>query len=288
MKKNIFRLTLVILSVCFFAGFAYANTTSYICSRLTIGDTYTYVNDEDEFIDVAPYIKDGRTLIPLRFMEKALNAEVSWDAENRMVTVKTYDREVRVFIGRESAQLIQNSLPSEVKLDVPPEIKSGRTFVPLRFISESLGAAVQYEADTKSIAIIYPYKDKWQTYAGNGLTLSYPSEWTVITQDESGIIFNTPNDTSVELKSQTKAMETLVQEKMEPFDDIYWELYTKESLGFVEGTRIYGANDLEGWLYEIYVMKIDNEVYTWEKSGWSIEDEKMFRYIITSMFNYSS
>jgi hypothetical protein len=44
----------------------------------------------------------------------------------------------------------------KVVLDVPPEIKNGRTFVPIRFVSENLGAQVEWEASTQTITIKYP------------------------------------------------------------------------------------------------------------------------------------
>jgi hypothetical protein len=43
----------------------------------------------------------------------------------------------------------------KVMLDAPPEIRSGRTFVPIRFISEAFGAIVEWDAATRTVTVIY-------------------------------------------------------------------------------------------------------------------------------------
>jgi hypothetical protein len=42
-------------------------------------------------------------------------------------------------------------------IDAPPVVKNGRTFVPIRFISEILGAKVEYEASTRTVTIVRDY-----------------------------------------------------------------------------------------------------------------------------------
>lgn len=102
--------------------------------------------------DPAPYIKDGRTLIPFRRIFEALGMDVSWDAALRMVVAKGKDIEMMIFIG-ENFALVNGE---ERELDVAAEITADRTFVPLRFVSENCGADVAWDDSTKSVYITMP------------------------------------------------------------------------------------------------------------------------------------
>ena len=102
--------------------------------------------------DPGPYIKEGRTLIPFRRIFEALDMEVLWDAQERMVTAIGNDIEMKLYIGKTNAYVNGE----EKTLDVPAEITDGRTFVPLRFVSENCGAKVDWEDSTKSVYITLP------------------------------------------------------------------------------------------------------------------------------------
>lgn len=99
--------------------------------------------------DVPPAILDGRTLVPLKGIFKALGATVQWNAETRTVT------------GRKGSDLIVMPVDSRyptvngsvVELDVPATIVNGRTLVPTRFIAESLGAEVGWNPETRTVII---------------------------------------------------------------------------------------------------------------------------------------
>lgn len=102
--------------------------------------------------DPAPYIKEGRTLIPFRRIFEALGMDVSWDPTLRMVTANGNDIEMTLYIGKKIA-LVNGE---EKELDVAAEITDGRTFVPLRFVSENCGADVAWDDSTKSVYITMP------------------------------------------------------------------------------------------------------------------------------------
>jgi len=101
--------------------------------------------------DPEPYIKDGRTLVPFRKIFEALGMEISWNAAQRSVDANNESVDMTLYIGINYAYVNKFRKP----LDVPPEITDGRTFVPLRFVSESYGAEVIWEPDTRSIYINY-------------------------------------------------------------------------------------------------------------------------------------
>lgn len=120
--------------------------------RLTIGATAVSVNGEQQTLDAQPYIQTAtnRTMVPVRFVSKMLGAEVVWDAQTRQVKIRDGAQTTRLTIG--SKTVIIDGTTSTI--DSVPEIQPpGRTFVPLRFISETLGAQVHYDQITKQITI---------------------------------------------------------------------------------------------------------------------------------------
>ncbi|KNY30165.1 stalk domain-containing protein [Pseudobacteroides cellulosolvens] len=107
------------------------------------------INNNQLKIDVDPYVENGRTLVPMRAVFESLGATVSWDGESRTVTGIKGSTTVVLKID-----VVQAYVNSEVKvLDVPAQIKDGRTFVPIRFISESLGAKVNWDGANRTISI---------------------------------------------------------------------------------------------------------------------------------------
>ncbi|WP_422879851.1 copper amine oxidase N-terminal domain-containing protein [Neomoorella humiferrea] len=86
-------------------------------------------------------VEQGRTLVPLRAIFEALGADVNWDAATQTVTGTKGATIVKLTIGSTIAYVSGQAVP----LDVPGKILNGRTLVPLRFISESLGAEVVYD-----------------------------------------------------------------------------------------------------------------------------------------------
>lgn len=121
--------------------------------RLTIGDATivkdTLVGEIPVKSDVAPVIKEGRTFVPLRGVLEMLDAFVYWDADKRTAIVKNDDVKIELPIGR-----IGVSVNGEIAIiDAPSFIENGRTMVPLRFISETLGYKVDWNGDKREITI---------------------------------------------------------------------------------------------------------------------------------------
>ena len=86
--------------------------------------------------DVPPTIISGRTLVPLRAIFEALEAEVGWDGETRTVTAQKGESNMELKIGETTYKVNDE----EKTLDVPAQIKNNRTLVPVRAISEALDA----------------------------------------------------------------------------------------------------------------------------------------------------
>ncbi len=99
--------------------------------------------------DVPPYVKDGRTLAPIRAILEALGMTVSWDGATQTATAVKADITISVTINSNIA--IVNG--EQKMLDVPAEITNGRTFVPVRFFGEALGMNVDWDGYTKTVII---------------------------------------------------------------------------------------------------------------------------------------
>jgi len=121
---------------------------------LKIGSKEIKINGKSEYIDVAPFIdpSTNRTLVPLRFISEAFGATVKWEPTFKVVTIKLKDKTIKLQVGNK--HVLVNG--SDMLLDQPPVIvPPGRTMVPLRFISENLGATVEWLPETKEIKITY-------------------------------------------------------------------------------------------------------------------------------------
>jgi len=55
--------------------------------KMQIGKNIAFVNGKEVALDVAPYIVNGRTLVPIRFISETFGAEVVWDGTTKTVTI---------------------------------------------------------------------------------------------------------------------------------------------------------------------------------------------------------
>lgn len=117
--------------------------------RMQIGSTIYTVDGEQRTMDVAPLIRKDRTFLPARYVAEALGGEVSWDAAARRVTICHRNGIVSLTIGSNWAT--KNGAP--LYIDAAPFIENDRTMVPVRFISEALGALVDWDQATRTVTI---------------------------------------------------------------------------------------------------------------------------------------
>jgi phosphate transport system substrate-binding protein len=99
--------------------------------------------------DVAPFIQNGRVLVPMRAIFEALGANVTWDASSQTVTATEGDTSVSLVIGQTMATVGEE----QENLDVPAMIVGGSTVVPLRFVSEAMGAQVSWDPGQNQVVI---------------------------------------------------------------------------------------------------------------------------------------
>nr|WP_243183051.1 copper amine oxidase N-terminal domain-containing protein [Anaerosolibacter carboniphilus] len=111
--------------------------------KLTVDSNDYSVDEVNKLTDVAPIIKDNRTLVPIRIVAEALGAKVDWNQDLRLVTITLDGQVLELTID----QLIED-------MDVPAKMIDNRTMVPIRYISEKLGAYVLWFGETKVVEII--------------------------------------------------------------------------------------------------------------------------------------
>ena len=100
-------------------------------------------------MDVPAKIIDGRTLVPIRAINDALKGVTSWDKKTQRVTINKGNMNIILKIGDRTALVNKK----EVKLDVPAQVLSNRTFVPLRFVSQYFGHKVEWDASSQTVLI---------------------------------------------------------------------------------------------------------------------------------------
>ena len=108
-------------------------------------------------MDTSPFIISGRTFVPIRFVSESLGGTVLWDGEERKVTIILNGETIEMWIGKNYAYVNgQSELIDSKNPDITPFIKDDRTFVPLRFVSESLGMKVIWVGSFQEIFIFNP------------------------------------------------------------------------------------------------------------------------------------
>lgn len=113
-------------------------------------DISVTVNGVNLVLNQAPVIQNGRTLVPLRAIFEALDTDVSWNDKTRTVTAVNGKTTITLKID-------QNTMMKDgktIKLDVPAQIMNSRTMVPLRAVSEALGADVDWSELTKNVSVM--------------------------------------------------------------------------------------------------------------------------------------
>lgn len=102
------------------------------------------------FPDVVPFVnKDNRTLIPVRAVVEEMDCNVEWDGQKQLVTISKENTVIKLVIGEKKATVNGK----EVTFDTKAEIIESRTFVPLRFVSETLGAKVAWVGEKRTVYI---------------------------------------------------------------------------------------------------------------------------------------
>lgn len=191
MKKLLF---LLVLTLSLTTQLAFASTINVTVD----GEKVTFLSE--------PVNENGTTLVPMRQIFEALGASVEWLPETKQVKSVSGETTIVLTINSNVAQV--NG--SDLSLLVAPKIINGSTYVPTRFIAESLGAKVDWDGATKTVIVNSDTPtqifDTKQTLGD--LTYYLPSDWTAVETDSS--IANSYSNGTAVLSISYKAMDWAV------------------------------------------------------------------------------
>lgn len=121
---------------------------------LVIGENKAFLKNDatenDIILDVKPFIENNRTYTPARFVAEALGAEVEWNGDTNQITIEGGETSIVLTIGSKTAEINGEV----ISIDAPAIIKYNRTFTPVRFVAEALGASVYYNSEDSTIGIV--------------------------------------------------------------------------------------------------------------------------------------
>ncbi len=135
--------------------------TAGICAsaktiQVTIDSNDVYTQDDAVIkttLDVAAYIENDITMVPIRFVTEELGAELEWNHDTKEVTITKNEEKVVIKIGDLNAMSVKDGVENMFVLNAAPTIVNDRTLVPLRFVSENLGVKVEYIEPTRQVLI---------------------------------------------------------------------------------------------------------------------------------------
>lgn len=117
-----------------------------------------YNGKDITFTNASPKIIDGKTMVPFREIFETMGAVVTYDSKTKTILAKTEDKEFSFAIGGTDITIIENGTKLIKKMDVVPFVdkNSSSTYIPVRFIAESMGCGVGWDSTEKTVIIIDP------------------------------------------------------------------------------------------------------------------------------------
>jgi len=120
-----------------------------------VGQNRYFVLDQwpGQAMDVAPFIENDRTYVPVRYLGYGLGVkkdDIAWDGDNQVATLKLEDKTVQLTIGSKTMRVNGQ----DKTMDVEPLLRNGRTFLPARWVAEAFGFKVDW--DPPQVLVYWP------------------------------------------------------------------------------------------------------------------------------------
>ena len=184
---------------------------------LSIGSNVMYIDGEWVFLDAAPEISGNRTMLPIRAIAEAVGATVDYDSVSRSAVIACDGNQIVCPIGTNSMTVNDQTYT----LDVSSYVKNGRTYLPVRAVSEALELDVDWNQQNSSIQITAPYQSARLLVMTNQLNTNGLGATRVL-NDGSGIWvlqFKSPTDARVAADYLSSRGYTVEPDTYRPFID---------------------------------------------------------------------
>ncbi|WP_194174761.1 N-acetylmuramoyl-L-alanine amidase [Desulfofundulus thermobenzoicus] len=144
-------------AICLTAGFLCFSAPSWSPAEgvpevvFKVGETNYTVNGETfSMAGATPFIEQGRTFVPVRYLARALGISeenIQWDGKNRTVVITGSKATIQLMVGSKTCKV--NGQDRE--MDVSPLIRGDRTYLPARYVADALGYGVDYNGQDRSV-----------------------------------------------------------------------------------------------------------------------------------------
>ena len=141
MKKLISMLLCLAVTSVIFCSAVWADSGINVVVN---GESIDFTGDQE------PVIQNGRTLVPFRAVFEKMGADVKWFEDIKLCEATYGSITVGIAIGDDKVTIGEGNV---IETDVPAQIINGRTMVPLRVLSESIGAEVSWDGETKTVSV---------------------------------------------------------------------------------------------------------------------------------------
>lgn len=223
-------------------------------------DIKIIVNGNQIDFDVAPFIENDRTMVPLRAVSEAMGAEVSWNEETRVGSVKRGVDDIFFTLEKEvdSPNIYDNTCSVGYPCDVLPKIVNDRIFVPLRAIGESLDCDVSWDEATRTVTV----NDKKQPiefeYQKETVTLDTKDEYARIIVNYTYPVITDGKD-FLTSENVEKLNQLIIDEKTKMLDIQEFADNFADDWQVIIETKDYGYPDI--------TLNITTKLFTSEKYG---------------------
>ncbi|MFZ5965767.1 MAG: stalk domain-containing protein [Bacillota bacterium] len=196
----------------------YANLETNSIGQSGDKEISVWIDGVEQSYDTPPMIVDNRTAVPMRSIFEALGAAVEWDEETK--TAKAVKGDIKIEVKINSYFASKNG--ETMRLDTKPFIMDGRTMVPLRFVSESFGAAVEWDGSAQRVIITNASEKE------NNITTEEKENPTVnlLTYEEAAKI---ALEHSYDYKNQLAEIEKIEENRSDTADQLGWGYETDDA-----------------------------------------------------------
>ena len=118
-----------------------------VTSAFTIGSTTYTVEGVANTMDAPAYLKDGRTMVPVRYLAYAFGLDASNVLYgNSTATIVAGEKIIQVTVGSD----IMTVNGAQIKMDTKAELVDGRAYVPMKFIASALGITASWDSASQT------------------------------------------------------------------------------------------------------------------------------------------